>query len=237
MTAFNVHETKRTGMEGSIRVFVADENVLFVEGLKHLLNEVPNVDLDVVGSTHDGNEVLDAIKLYKPDLFITEVKLINRDGLDLIPAVRESYPDLHIMVISAFSHSKFVKNAFHGGTDGYVLKSNKKSDLFDGIAEVLAGNTYMGTDVRIAPNPRAQSPDYQNNWELEDAFLLKNYLTKRELEILTQIALAKNNKQIAKELFISDQTVSVHRKNIMRKLNVSNTASLIKIALDHGLVT
>jgi DNA-binding NarL/FixJ family response regulator len=219
-----------------IDVVIADENILFVEGLKSLLiNELDN-DFEIIGQAVSGPALMDLLSENCPDLLIMDVKLPERDGLDIIPSIRNLYPNIRILVVSCYGHSKFVKSAFHGGVDGYILKNNDLSELNRAIRELQDGRTYMGEGVSIAPNRLNNKKQYNSEWDLEDAFLLKNYLTKRELEILTQIAMAKNNKQIAKELFISDQTVSVHRKNIMRKLNVSNTASLIKIALDHGLV-
>ena len=219
-----------------IDVIIADENVLFIEGLKSLLKHECPLDIQILATANSGPQLVTVLEEEKAHLLILDVKLPERDGISLIPSLRNLHPSMRILVITSFGHSKFVKNAFHGGTDGYILKTNTLKELNRALEEIMDGNTYMGAGVNIAPNRRSQSPSYENDWELEDAFLLKNYLTKRELEILTQIALAKNNKQIAKELYISDQTVSVHRKNIMRKLNVSNTASLIKIALDHGLV-
>ena len=96
----------------------------------------------------------------------------------------------------------------------------------------MAGRSYITEGLKIFPK------DGQTNGsgKFEDGFTIKNKLTKRELEILELISQAKSNKEIAEILFISPQTVSVHRKNVMRKLNVSNTASLIKYAMDHNII-
>jgi len=143
-----------------------------------------------------------------------------------------------------YDDSKLVKSAFKNGIDGYILKTSAADDLIKAISTVLTGETFFGEGVYVhRPNiPSASSDRFSagtapsKNKTYEDRFNKKHNLTKRELEILRLISKAKNNKEIAKTLFISDQTVSVHRRNLMRKLNVSSTAGLIKIAYDNSLV-
>ena len=131
-----------------------------------------------------------------------------------------------------YDDAKFIKdvlNKFNG--DGYFLKTNPFDELLDGIDAVMNDDIYLCSGLKVFPKDILNNGDKQ----FEDEFQLRHKLTPRETQILHMISLAKSNKEIADELFISDQTVMVHRKNIMRKLNLSNTAGLIKFALDHDL--
>jgi DNA-binding NarL/FixJ family response regulator len=219
-----------------VRVIIADEHVLYIEALKCLM-KAHFSGIEVLDVSHSGPELVDQIRTYEPELVILNVRLPILDGLSIIPNVKSLYPSMKIVVISEYDHPKFIKSAFQGGVDGYILKSNSVEEFVGCLREVLNGLTYMGEGVSIGPLHRKQGNDYETDWDMEDAFMIKSNLTKRELEILNRIADAKNNKEIASELYISDQTVGVHRKNIMKKLNVSTTASLIKMAHDFGIVT
>lgn len=219
----------------SIKAVLADEQRLYTEALKCLISKHFG-EIQVVDVAHDGPTLLDQAKVYLPQLFLVNVKLPIVDGLTLIPDMKQICPDAVVIVISEYDHPKFIKAAFQGGADGYLLKSNSIEDLADCIETTMTGNTYMGEGVSIGSPNRKNNADYETDWDMEDAFMVKSNLTKRELEILSRIVSAKNNKEIAQELFISDQTVGVHRKNIMKKMNVSSTASLIKMAHEFGIV-
>ena len=219
-----------------IRLIIADEQVLYIEAMKCLISAHFN-EIEVIDVSHSGPELVDQVRTYEPDLLILNVRLPIIDGLSIIPNIKSQYPRMKIVVISEYDHPKFIKLAFQGGVDGYILKSNSVDEFVGCLQEVIGGLTYMGDGVSIGPLHRKQGNDYETDWDMEDAFMIKSNLTKRELEILNRIADAKNNKEIASELYISDQTVGVHRKNIMKKLNVSSTASLIKMAHDFGIVT
>jgi len=144
-----------------------------------------------------------------------------------------------VLVLTVYDDPKFVKSAFKNGAHGYILKNKGIDELFVALHQVLDEHeSYIGEGVQVSENgaTRAVAGKQQTDFHLEDRFIKKYNLTKRELEILRLITHAMSNKQIAQELFISDQTVSVHRKNIMRKLGVSNAAGLIKAAYDFSLV-
>jgi len=168
-------------------------------------------------------------------LAILDLNLPDQDGLELIPQIRRSFKDLKIMVLTSYGDFKFVGAALKKGADGYVLKSNEPEDLIKGIQEIMIGETYIAPGLHITP-PNGKRLTNGKKSIYEDRFVIKQKLTKREHEVLELITQAKNNKEIAKELFISDQTVGVHRKNIMRKLGVRNTINLIKFALENQLV-
>lgn len=218
-----------------VNVVIADDHQLFITGLKTILQDVDGYEINLTDVANTGDELMNILKKNIPDLLILDLNMPERDGLDVLSSIGHKYNDLRILALTMYDESKIVKSAFKSGVDGYVLKTSGKDELVRAITQVLEGYTFMGQGVSLnafANGGRKSDSAIQ----FEDRFIKKYNLTKREIEILRLISNALSNKEIAKELYISDQTVSVHRKNIMRKLGVSNTAGLIKIAYDHSLI-
>jgi DNA-binding NarL/FixJ family response regulator len=219
-----------------VNIIIADDHQLFITGLKSILNDIDGYEIHLIDIANDGEELITILKKNVPDLLILDLNMPERDGLDVLDVIRGQYDGLKILALTMYDESKIVKSAFKSGVDGYVLKSSGKEELVRAITEVLDGRTFLGKGVSLNSLMSRASRKSDNAYHFEDKFIKKSNLTKREFEILRLISLALSNKEIAKELFISDQTVSVHRKNIMRKLGVSNTAGLIKIAYDNSLI-
>lgn len=218
-----------------VNVVIADDHQLYITGLRTILQDVDGYDINLIDVANTGDELMTILKKHIPDLLILDLNMPERDGLDVLSSIGHKYDDLRILALTMYDESKIVKSAFKSGVDGYVLKTSGKDELVRAITEVLEGHTFMGQGVSL--NAFAKGGRKSDNAvQFEDKFIKKYNLTKREIEILRLISHALSNKEIAKELYISDQTVSVHRKNIMRKLGVSNTAGLIKIAYDHSLI-
>ena len=220
-----------------IKTAIIDHQTLFVEGLTALIQKHKYPAIRVVG-TYDSVE--DFIEKYSfdLDLVILEINLPDADGLEYIPKLRNLSKSLRIIVLTSFGEMKFVKEAMKNGADGFLLKSNAYSDFVSCVDEVMDGNTYLADGLRVSPpvTTFAFTPLESKKPQYEDRYMMKQKLTRREKEILSLITQAKSNKEIADELFISDQTVGVHRKNIMRKLGVKNTLTLVKFAMEHQLV-
>ncbi len=221
-----------------IRTVIADDHQLFTEGLKNILRRTDKFEFQIIGEAENGRELLPILKRTYPDLLLLDLNMPEADGLDVLDSIRENYADMKILALTMYDEAKLVKSAFKAGVDGYILKNANPYELLNAIEEVLKGKTYIGVGVQLV-GARANGTTYMADKErskFEDKFIQKYNLTKREIEILKLISQAFSNKEIAQELFISDQTVSVHRKNIMRKLHVSNIAGLIKIAYDNSIV-
>jgi len=221
-----------------IRTVIADDHQLFTEGLKNILRRTDKFEFQILGEAENGRDLLPILKRTYPDLLLLDLNMPEADGLDVLNSIRENYSDMKILALTMYDEAKLVKSAFKAGVDGYILKNSDPYELLNAIEEVLKGKTYIGVGVQLV-GARANGTTYMADKErskFEDKFIQKYNLTKREIEILKLISQAFSNKEIAQELFISDQTVSVHRKNIMRKLNVSNIAGLIKIAYDNSIV-
>ena len=220
-----------------INTIIVEDHHLFAEGLAALLNVSDKLDIQVVDIINEKDRLLDILENRKIHLLFLDLNLGKTNGMDLIRPIKEHSPETKIIILTMYDDHKFVRQSFISGADGYILKGSKLLELEEGIETVLQNNTFMGKGVQVTTRPHLASMQ-KNNKHSEhymDAFMMRHHLTKREQEILKLITQAFSNKQIAKMLFISDQTVSVHRKNIMRKLGVSNTVSLVKMAQDLSL--
>lgn len=223
-----------------INTLIADCQTLMTEGLTAIFDSIRNPEVKVASTANNSAELMKKVSLGAYDLLIMDINFPGEDGIELIPTLKDLNPQMRIIVLTTYTDRKFVKRAFLNGTDGYVLKSNDSLDLIEGINVVMEGDTYMSDGLRLTPSSNrtyvTKAVANLTNRFYEDSYTMKQKLTKREQEILHLIADSKNNREIAKELYISDQTVGVHRKNIMRKLGVRSTVNLIKFAIEHQLV-
>ena len=221
-----------------LQVVIADDHRLFVEGISAILGSLNGqFKLNLAGAAYDGSALLELLRSVKCDLVFLDLNMPGMEGMELIPIIKDLYPDIMLIVISGYGDPKLVRDCFKKGADAYLMKSSGLKDLHKAIGEVTSGRSYWGEGLRLTPAKNtAKKKALVMDGNFDDKFVIKQNLTRREHEILSLISQAKSNKIIAGELYISPETVSVHRKNIMRKLGVNSTASLIKFAMDHNLV-
>ena len=226
-------------MDQPIRIILVDNQQIFIEGLKVVLDKCENLKFELVGELGTGNALLRLLEKEEADLVLLDLNLQDMDGLEVLSHLKERKNEVKVITMSIYDEPKIVKSAFKAGTYGYVLKSSSTNELHQAIKTVMEGETFMSIGLSLTNNSGMHS-QFMHNGKLsasfEDRFIKKFKLTKREIEVLKLVGQAMSNKEIAKELYISDQTVSVHRKNIMKKLDVNNTASLIKFAFEHNLI-
>lgn len=226
----------RNDMKKSLNIAIADDHPIFIEGLRTVLSNPlhSNYSYNIIGVARTGPQVAQILKETSVDVLLLDLNLPETDGLQVLPLVRKEHPGVRVFVLTVYEEPKLVKAAFKSGTDGYMLKTGGREELFKGIDEIMSGNTFLGRGVEVTDrNLRGGGVGLS---VYEDKFAKRHSLTKREMEVLRFIGQALNNKDISEKLYISDQTVSVHRKNIMRKLGVNTTANLIKIAYENNLV-
>lgn len=219
------------------RAVIADNQKMFTEGIQAILTEMRFPPIKIVGVAHSLEE-LNGMSNFPIDLLILDLALADHLGTSLISEQKLSRPGVKIIILSNYGDSQFVRDAFIQGADGYVLKTNHSLELIQCIDFVLEGKTYLAEGLKLTPefDVKKKSSISEKKRVYEDRYLLKQKLTKREKEILSMIVQYKNNKTIAQELYISDQTVSAHRKRIMKKFGINNTVNLIKFTIDHQLV-
>ena len=214
-----------------VRLAIADDHRVLVEGLKSLFSD-SRYGCDVVLTAYNGADLLKNLERVHVDIVLLDLNMRGGGGLEYLPRIRESHANVKVIVFTMYHQPKFIKAAFNKGAEGYILKDSSFSDLIFGIRKVAEGQIFLSQGLSVFPGANGSADN-----AFGDEFLMLHSLTKREIEILTLIARAKTNKEIADELFISDQTVSVHRKNLMRKLNINNSAGLMKFVVDHDLLS
>jgi DNA-binding NarL/FixJ family response regulator len=212
-----------------LNVIIADDHQLFVESLRLLLQSTDAYHFNIVSVAYNGEELLNILKINKPDLLLLDINLPTKNGLEVLQEVKKTLKGTRILVLTMYDDPKIIKEAFNMQVDGYLLKNCSRDELLNAIETVMNGEVYVGKGVSVA-NHQSETTSF------EDIFQKKFSLTKRELEVLRLITQARNNNSIAKELYISEQTAAVHRKNIMRKIGVNSTAALIRVAYDNELI-
>ena len=216
----------------AIRTIIAEDHKIYVEGLKSILNKN---QVEIVEVDYDGQLLIEKLKLKRPDILLLDLNLPGKNGFDLLRQIKQEGIGVKVIILTMYGDPKIVKAALNNGAQGFLLKDQDIDELPQAIVCVHAGGQYIGQGVTKNGSTNGQKIPKKVKY-FKDGFTRKQYLTKRELEILNLITQAMSNKEIAKELYISDQTVSVHRKNIMRKLGVSNTAGLLKVAYEESLI-
>lgn len=219
----------------AIKTIIADKQKMFVQALTNSLNSDAEKVFEVLNTVESAEDLFKEVEAAEPELVIMDLNLADEDGLTILPKLRNLSKGMKICVLTEYGDYKFVKEAMIKGADGYILKSNSLEDFGDCIRTIFNGETFIAPGLHITP-PKMKIGMAAKKSIYEDRFMIKRKLTTREQEVLALITQAKNNKEIADELYISDQTVGVHRKNIMRKLGVRNTVNLVKFALENQLV-
>jgi DNA-binding NarL/FixJ family response regulator len=216
----------------NLRIALADDHLLYTEALTELLSASVDPVIEVVGVARNGDALLDILEEQTVDLVLLDLNMPDSGGLDVLPTIKSEYPFIKVIVVTMYDNSKFIKEVLntHRG-DAYFLKTNGFLELLEAIRAVMRDEIYLSVGLKVFPKDFHENGDKQ----FEDEFQQRHRLTPRETQILKLISLAMTYKEIADRLYISDQTVMVHKKNIMRKLNMNNTAGLVKFALDHNL--
>jgi len=215
-----------------VTLLIADDHRLYVESLVIALEHQTTIPVRILDTVNNGDELLRKLQLHSPDIILLDLNMPVLNGLEVIPILRADYPKLKILVVTKYSDPKFVKECLQiHGVSGYILKTNSLAELLEGINQVQRGNSYISKGLQNYPKDSLEDEATR----FDESFQAKYNLTRRELEILSLIAHAKSNAEIADGLFISPQTVGAHRKNIMRKLNISSTAGLVRFAIENQL--
>ncbi len=205
------------------RVLLADDHQIVRQGLRTLLEKSGH---EVVGEASDGHEACKLAQSLQPSIGVLDLAMPLLNGLDAMREIHRVSPDTRTILLTMYTDRPYVLQALQAGAKGYVLKTQVADDLIRAIQEVRRGATY------VSPSVAASLVDaylHQSN-EPEDP------LTARERQILQLIAEGKTNKAIAGLLSISFKTAGSHRNRIMKKLDIHNTAGLVRYAIKRGLL-
>lgn len=200
-----------------IRVLVVDDHPMMREGIASTLRAQP--DMEFVGEASNGQEAIEQFRALRPDVALLDLNMPQVDGLHALTSIREEFPSARIVVLTTYKGDVLAQRALRAGACGYLLKSSLRKELMNAIRAAHAGKRYIPAEIAI---------DIAEHVGTED-------LSTREIEILRCVATGLSNKQIAKQVGISDETVKTHLKTAFSKLNVSDRTHAIAVALSRGI--
>jgi len=200
-------------------IFIVDDHYLVIEGIRSLLHDEKTIDW--MGHATNAASCMDFLKRQQPDVILMDVSLPDMSGTELCKQVKQLYPAIWVIGLSTFNQLSIIRNMMDNGASGYVLKNATKEEIQEAISMVLKGETYFSMEVLDS---------------LKESRTQQSLITRREKEVLQLIAEGLTNAEIAEKLFISIATVNTHRKSILEKFEVKNTATLIGKATKMGLI-
>ena len=203
-----------------LKVLIADDHPLILQGLRRTLEA--SAEIEIVGEARSGPELLALIERRKPETVLMDMRMPGLDGLTCIGRIRESWPEVRIVVLSAHDDRESIDAALLAGASAYVVKSVNHVDIASVLRQAAEGAVYHAPS-RSAPETGAAPPP------------TGPALTDREKTILCAIASGQTTKAIGKELWVSEHTVKFHITNIYRKLGVNNRSGAVRFAVEHGL--
>ena len=204
-----------------IKVFIVEDHQMVIEGIRSLLEG--ERDIEWMGYTKSPAALLDMLPTKQPDVILMDINLPEMSGLDLCKEVKQKYPGVQVIALSISNQPSVIKKMIENGASGYLLKDASKTEILTALHEVAKGKEYISFSVATV----LKSSTPTNELPL---------LTKREKEVLELIADGLNNAEIANQLFLSVTTVDSHRKNMLTKFNVKNTAALVRLAVSNHLI-
>jgi len=210
-------------------IFLADDHTLLRDGLKRIIEE--NSGLKIIGETGDGLEIVPQIRKLNPEMIILDISMPNLRGIEAIRKIKRVDKKIKILILTMHKNEEYVYECLLNGAQGYVLKEDADTELISAINSLRNNKLYISCS--FSSDVLRRLLEHKKSARENSAF---KSLSPREREVLKLIAEANSNKKVAKKLGISVRTVEHHRLSIMRKLNIQNTAQLIKYAIKTGLI-
>ena len=214
-----------------IRIFIVDDHKIFREGIKSLLEKMKTIEIS--GEAANGNEAVVHPALQDTHVILMDIDMGGSDGIQTTRIITEKYPGIRILALSMHLEDNYVIDMLEAGARGYLVKNAGKDEMIAAIQAVYKGDTYFSNEVSdvLIRQIHVGKESKQKHLRQDEI-----PLTKRETEILNLIAREYSNPEIAEKLFISIRTVDTHKRNLLEKLHLKNTAGLVKFALKQGLV-
>lgn len=201
-----------------IGVLAVDDHPLLREGIAALVSK--ETDMRLLGEASSGREAIEQFRLLNPDVVLMDVQMPEVNGIDAIIAIRETSPSARIIVLTTYAGDALAQRALIAGAQAYVLKGSVRKELIDTIRAVYRGLKRVNPEVAVG------LAEHMGD----------EILSAREVEVLTLIAAGNSNKQIARALSITEETIKTHIKNILEKLRANDRTHAVTLALARGII-
>jgi DNA-binding NarL/FixJ family response regulator len=209
-----------------VRVLLADDHKIVVEGLSSLLKP----EFDLIGTVEDGRELLKAVKKLQPDVIVVDISMPKLNGIEAVRQIKKTEPDVKVVFLTMHADVSYATSAFEAGASGYVLKHSAPEELITAIEDVIKGQTYV---TPMIAGELMQS--YKDGAHLQRDEASK--LTTRQGEVLQLFAEGKSAKEAASILNVATRTVEFHKYRMMDNLGIKSSAKLIRYAIKHNIVS
>lgn len=209
-----------------INIMIADDHAMMREGIKQLLEF--DGTIKVIAEAADGNECLSILKNAKPDILLLDINMPNKNGIEVLEELRSKKDETKILILTVHNEVEYLVKAVDIGVNGYILKDSESSELKKAIMTIVDGNDFIQPDLIPLLNARLIKRDNDKD-KIEQ-------LTKREREVLIQVASGMFNKEIADSLLISERTVKNHISSIFKKIEVSDRTQAAVFAIRNNLI-
>ncbi len=208
-------------MNTRINLLIIDDHPMVIEGMKAMLQQLSFVQLQA--SAMNAFDGIETLKKYEVDVAIVDINLPDISGIELTAKIKKEFPKVQVLAMSTFKERSYISQMIQNGAIGYLVKSASKEEIEEAILSAYEGKFYLSQDLNMSRQDQQEIPTLP-------------ILSSREKEVLKLIADGLTNPQIAQQLFISLHTVDSHRKNLLTKFAVNNTASLIKLAAKYNMI-
>ncbi len=212
-----------------ISVLLVEDHHVVRKGISYLLSL--EEDIDLVGEAEDGNEAVKMAKDLCPDVVVMDITMPNLNGIDAVKQIKKAIPETKVMILTMHTREQYIRQALREGASGYLLKESTQEELANAIRTVHKGGVALSPSIS-----RFVLKEYVRQADPKKAVDSLELLTDRERQVLRLIAEGKTNKEIAKCLSISKSTVNIHRTNVMQKLDIHDTAGLVRYSMEKGII-
>ena len=205
-----------------VRIFIVDDHPMVIEGMAAMIQREPGIEM--AGFAMNAASCLAYFMNNIVDVVLMDINLPDKSGIDLCRELKERHPSISILAISSFNQGTYVKSMMEQGASGYIFKNVTREEFVEAVTTVATGKEYLNFEAGFAMR--------------EEKLRIERLpvLTRREKEVLHLIAEGFTNLQIADRLFVSQSTIDSHRKSLLAKLGVKNTAALMKFCVENGLI-
>lgn len=207
----------------AIRIYIVDDHQIVIDGLKLMLENTPGMLL--VGENTSPEKALEELQTLKPDVLICDVNMPGITGIEVSKTLKKNSPEINILILTMIDSVHTLHELLDSGVKGYVLKNKGKEELINAIRTVAEGHNFFSAEIMRQVLAAAKNVDKPQR------------LTSREIEIIKLLSKGLNSHDIAGQLFISENTVETHRRNILRKTNTHSTVELINYSKDNHIIS